>query len=322
MDKRKKVSINIPVFNEVDNISILVQKITDIFENEFSYYDYEIVFADNKSTDGTRELISLLAADNKHIKAIFNASNVGHRSGLHLLRQTRGDCTIIMAGDLQDPPEIIPQFLKAWEDGYKIVVGVKSKSQENKLMYKIRSFYYKILDKISNVKQIYQFTGFGLYDKKFMKLIRSTNDPLIYMRSMIPEYVAERKEIQYEQQKRHSGKSKSNFIYLFSVAMRGITSNSDLPLHIATIAGFLLAIASFIAGFVYLVLKLTNWYAYPAGTAPMLIATFFIGSVILFFIGLLGEYIMLINKRVMNYPLVLEEARINFDEEDCEDTEQ
>ena len=314
VDIKKRISINIPVFNEVGNIAILVEEISSIFLSELNEYDYEIVFADNKSTDGSRELISTLARNDKHIKAIFNASNVGHRSGLHLLRQTSGDCTIIMAGDLQDPPQTIIRFVRAWEEGYKVVVGVKTASNENKMMYLIRGLYYRILNKISNINQLEHFTGFGLYDKAFMDLIRSTNDPLIYMRSMIPEYVSDFKTIEYVQQKRKSGKSKSNFYYLFSVAMRGITSNSDIPLHIATIAGFFLSIGSFAAGIIYLILKLLYWNSFPIGMAPMLISSLFIGSVVLFFIGIVGEYIMLINKRIMNYPLVLEEKRINFDQ--------
>lgn len=323
MKKKKKISINIPVFNEVENVPILVERIREIFNTELSMYDYEIIFAENKSTDGTRELVVSMAMKDKHIKAVLNSSNVGTRSGYNTFLQTTGDCTITMAGDLQDPPELIPQFVQAWEDGYKIVIGIKTKSEENRFVYKLRGLYYKLLNKISNIDQIPQFTGFGLYDKKWMDFLRQINDPIVYIRGLVSEYGFERKEIEFTQPKRQHGKSKSNFMYLYGLAMRGITSNSELPLRIATIVGFFLSMGSFAVGIIYLILKLTNWYAYPAGTAPILIITCFIGAIILFFIGLLGEYIMNINKRVMNYPLVLEERRINFDNNDnAENTSQ
>ena len=313
---RKMICISVPVYNEIGNIGLLVEKITQIFQTELAAYDYQIVFADNKSTDGTREWIVEHAKTDKHIKAIFNSTNLRPGSGLNLIRRVSGDCVISMAGDLQDPPEMIPQFVHAWEEGYKIVIGVKTKSKENFIMYAIRGLYYKVLKKISETPQIGQFTGFGLYDRQWMEFIQTIDDPAIYVRGIIAKYGFERKEIEFVQPKREHGQSNSGFMYLYRTAMTGITAYSDLPLQIATMLGFLCSLGSFIAAIVYLIRKLIYWDQFQAGMAPILISILFIGSVILFFIGLMGEYLININKRVMRYPYVLEERRINFDEPD------
>lgn len=310
------ICIQVPVFNEVENIPILVGKITNIFQSELTQYDYEIIFADNKSTDGTREWIVEHASADKHIKAIFNSTNIVPGSGLNLLRSFHGDCAIIMACDLQDPPDMIPEFIHAWEEGYKIVVGVKTKSKENPIMYAIRSLYYKVLNKISDTPLINQFTGFGLYDKEWMDFICTIDDPALYARGVVAKYGFERKEIEFVQPRREHGQSKVGLMSGYQTAMRGITAFSDLPLRIATMLGFLCSLGSFIVAMIYLILKLIYWKNFQAGMAPILISTLFIGSVILFFIGLIGEYIININKRVMHYPNVLEERRINFDEPD------
>jgi len=314
--ERKMICIQVPVFNEVENIPILVERVTNIFQSELTQYDYEIIFADNKSTDGTREWIVEHASADKHIKAIFNSTNIVPGSGLNLLRSFHGDCAITMACDLQDPPEMIPEFIHAWEEGYKIVVGVKTKSKENPVMYTVRSLYYKVLNKISDTPLINQFTGFGLYDKEWMDFICTIDDPALYARGVVAKYGFERKEIEFVQPRREHGQSKVGFMSGYQTAMRGITAFSDLPLRIATMLGFLCSLGSFIAAMVYLILKLIYWKNFQAGMAPILISTLFIGSVVLFFIGLIGEYIININKRVMHYPYVLEERRINFDEPD------
>ena len=223
-----------------------------------------------------------------------------------------------MVGDLQEPPEMIPKFVHAWEEGYKIVIGIKNKSKENVLMYAVRSLYYKFLDRLSETTQIQHFSGFGLYDRKWIEFVKTIEDPAIYMRGVIAKYGFDRKEIHFTQPKRESGQSKSNFMYLYRTAMSGITTYSDLPLQMATLLGFSFSLASFIAAIVYLIRKLLNWQQFDAGMAPLLISTFFIGSMILFFVGVLGEYIININKRVMRYPYILEEERINFD--DSEDS--
>lgn len=311
---KKTICIATATHNEVESLPVLVEKITTIFNAELSAYDYKIIIADNKSTDGTREWIIKQAKTNKRIQAIFNSTNIHEGSGLNLMKQVSGDAVIMMAADLQDPPELIPQFVRAWEQGFKIVIGVKTKSKENPLVYALRGLYYKVLNKLSSVPLINQFTGFGLYDKAWMKFAQQIDDPAIYWRGVVAKYGFERKEIEFVQPKRQYGESKSNFFHLYTVAMNGMTGFTDLPLRLATLFGFFCSLGSFIGAIVYLVLKLTYWSHYPAGIAPMLIATLLLGSVILFFIGLLGEYIININKRVMRYPHVLEERRINFDE--------
>ena len=319
---RKMICIGMGVYNEISNIGLLVEKITQIFQTELPDYNYNIVIADNKSTDGTREWIVEHAKTNKHIKAILNSTNLRPGSGLNLLQRVSGDCVIFLAGDLQDPPELIPRFVQAWEEGFKIVIGIKTKSKENPVMYTIRKLYYMGLDKISESPQIRQFTGFGLYDRKWIKFLKSIDDPVLYGRGVVAKYGFERKEIEFVQPRREHGQSKSKFMYLYRTGMSAITAYSEIPLQLATMMGFLCSLGSFIAAMVYLILKLIYWENFQAGMAPILVSTLFIGSVILFFIGLLGEYIININKRVMNYPHVLEERLINFDEsDDSTDTE-
>ena len=319
----KKISILVACFNEVENVKPLSEAIKNVFQKQLPSYDYEIVFIDNYSTDGTRDLLEEMCKNDTHIKTIFNAKNFGHiRSPYYGLLQTSGDCTISLCADFQDPPELIPQFVKEWENGYKIVIGVKTNSEENKLMYAIRSAYYKLIKKISDVDQIEHFTGFGLYDKSFIEVLRELDDPMPYMRGIVAELGPERKEIPYEQPKRKAGKTKNNFYTLYDMAMLGITSYSKVILRLATIIGFIFSAASFVIAIIYLILKLVNWDNFAAGTAPILIGLFLIGSLLMFFIGFMGEYILNINTRVMKRPLVVEEKRINFTSESKKDSEK
>lgn len=310
----KKISVLVPVFNEQEN----VKEISVAIENELKKlkkYDYEIVFIDNYSTDRTREILRQICKENKKMKAIFNVKNFGQfNSPYYGLQQTTGDCTILICADFQDPVEMIHKFIEEWEKGYKIVIGIKNKSKENKLMYFFRSCYYKIIKKISNTEQIEHFTGFGLYDKEFIKVLKDLKDPTPYLRGIVAELGFNRKEIPYEQQNRRKGKTHNNFYTLYDAAMLGFTSYTKIGLRLATFIGVIIAIISAIIGIVYLILKLIYWDRFPAGTVPMLIGMFFLGAVQLFFIGFLGEYILAINSRVMNRPLVIEEERINFEE--------
>ena len=311
----KKISILIATYNEEGNVRPLANELVSIFENQLSEYDYEIIFIDNHSTDGTRAELRKLCEENKRIKAIFNARNFGQlRSPFYGLKQTTGDCTIKLVADFQDPPEMIVDFVREWEKGTKIVIGVKKTSKENPLMYFIRTCYYKTVKAISDINHIEHFTGFGLYDRAFIDVLRELQDPLPYLRGIIAELGFDYVAIPYEQQKRKSGKSKNNFYTLFDIGMLGITSYSKVPLRIATLAGFSLSGLSFLIGIVYLIMKLVFWDIFRAGMAPMLIGMFFLGSVQILFVGLLGEYISNINIRVMNRPLVVEEERINFQE--------
>ncbi|NCB92715.1 MAG: glycosyltransferase [Clostridia bacterium] len=312
---KKKISVVIPTYNEEANVKPLAKAIVDIMENELSEYDYEIIFIDNHSKDNTRLFLRQLCGDNEKIKAIFNARNFGQiRSPVYGLKQAMGDCVIRMCADFQDPLDMIVKFVRQWEQGWKIVIGVKKSSKENKLMYWVRTCYYKIIRKITDIDHIEHFTGFGLYDKDFVDVVRDLHDPMPYLRGIIAELGYDYMAIPYEQQKRKAGKSKNNFYSLYDIAMIGITSYSKVVLRLATFMGFLVGGASFVAGIVYFILKLIYWDRFSAGIAPMLIGVFFLGAMQLFFIGLLGEYVLSINTRVLDRPLVVVEERLNFDE--------
>ena len=312
----KTISIVVPVYNEQDNIQIAYERIINLFLKELNHYIYEIIFIDNYSTDNTRMIISDICSKDGNVKAIFNARNFGFiRSSFYGLLQTNGDCTVLIFADMQDPPELICDFVRNWENGYKIVVGIKNKSKENHLMYFIRSFYYKLIKSMADVEHIEQFTGFGLYDKDFIQVLRNLDDPLPYLRGIVAELGYQRKDIYYEQHKRERGKSSFNYLKLYDLAMLGITSYTKVIMRLATIFGFIFSAISFVIALITLVMKLIFWDKYPIGTAAILTGIFLIGSVQVFFIGFLGEYMLNINTRVMKRPLVVEEKRINFDGE-------
>lgn len=317
---KKKISVVIPTYNEEGNVKPLAQAIVNVMENDLPEYDYEILFIDNHSKDNTRLFLRQLCGDNKKIKAIFNARNFGQiRSPVYGLKQAQGDCVIRMCADFQDPVEMIPKFVREWEKGWKIVIGIKNSSKEKKMMYWIRTLYYKLIRKITDIDHIEHFTGFGLYDKAFVDVVRQLHDPMPYLRGIIAELGFDYKAIPYEQQRRKAGKSKNNFYSLYDYAMIGITSYSKVVLRMATFVGFFVGGISFVAGIVYFILKLLYWDRFSAGVAPLLIGVFFLGAMQLFFIGFLGEYVLSINTRVLDRPLVVEELRLNFDESDKEE---
>ena len=312
----KKISIVIPTYNEEQNVIPLHEAISTIFSEQLPSYDYEILFIDNKSKDSTRDKLRILCHKDKKVKAIFNARNFGQfNSPYYGLTQSSGDCTILMCADFQDPIEMIVNFVTEWEKGYRIVVGIKKKSKESKLLYFIRSCYYKMIKTISEVDQIEHFTGFGLYDKSFIKVLLDLEDPTPFLRGIVAELGYERLEIPYTQAKRRAGKTSNNWYKLYDAGMLSITSYSKVLMRIATMLGFVVAISSLVIAVFYFVLKLIYWNDVPYGTAPMLIGIYLIGSIQIFFIGLLGEYVLSINTRVMKRPLVIEETRINFEDE-------
>lgn len=312
----KLISILIPCYNEKENVVPMAQAIDNLFKTELVDYKYELVFIDNDSKDNTRKLLREICRDNKNVKAIFNAKNFGQfNSPYYGMLQTNGDCTISMVCDFQDPIDMIPKYIKEWENGYKIVIGVKTSSNENRFIYWLRSIYYKLIRKFSDVEQIEHFTGSGLYDKDFIQVLRDLHDPTPFLRGIVAELGFKRKEIPYEQPKRRAGKTHNNFMTLYDAAMLSFTSYTKIGLRICTFFGLIVAAVSVVIGLVYLILKLIYWDRFAAGMAPVLIGMFFLGALQLFFIGLLGEYILSINKRVMNRPLVIEEERINFDDE-------
>lgn len=313
---KKVISVMIPCYNEEENARPIYEAVRDELISSCPNYDYEILFIDNKSQDRTREIIEDICARDKHVKAIFNCKNFGQfNSPYYGITQTSGDCTITICADFQDPVELIPRFVAEWEKGYKIVIGRKTRSQESKIMYFLRGCYYKLIRSMSNVEMIEQFTGFGLYDKSFVETLRSLKDPTPFIRGIVAELGPERKEIEYEQPKRRAGKTHNNFMSLYDAAMLSFTSYTKAGMRIATFLGFIIAFLSFIVALGYLIAKLCMWNRFTAGYAPMMIAIFFMGGVQLAFLGFLGEYVMNMNTRLMNRPLVVEEKRINFDED-------
>ena len=309
----KKISVLIPCFNESDNVIPISEAIIDEFANYLPSYDYEIVFIDNSSTDGTREKLEKLCGRNKKIKAIFNAKNFGQfNSPYYGMCQTTGDCTISMCCDFQDPVSLIHRFVAEWEKGYKIVSAIKTQSVENKVMRFLRTCYYKTIKKMSSVEQIEHFTGTGLYDKSFVDVLKSLDDPTPFLRGIVAELGALRKDIPYTQAKRRAGKTHNNWYTLYDAAMLSFTSYTKVGLRMASFLGFIIALLDFLFAVLYFVAKLIWWDRFPMGTAPLLIGMFFLGGVQLIFLGLLGEYVMSINTRVMHRPLVIEEKRLNF----------
>lgn len=310
------ISILVPTYNEEENVIPLAEAVVDIFKKELMpKYQYELVFIDNDSTDDTRNRIRSLCSQDPNIKAIFNAKNFGQfNSPYYGLQQTTGDCVILLCADFQDPIEMIPKFVREWENGYKIVIGQKTTSKENKLMYFLRSIYYKMIKKMSEVEQIEHFTGFGLYDRSFVNVMRDLKDPTPFLRGIVAELGWKRKEIPYEQQKRRFGKTKNNFYKLYDAAMLSFTSYTKIGLRLATFMGFFIAGISFLVAIFYVVCKFVFWENYDMGMASIAVGLFFLGAVQLIFIGLIGEYILSMNQRIMNRPLVIEEERINFDD--------
>ena len=315
----KKISIMIPCYNEEENVVPISEAVVRELTDSLPEYDYEILFIDNDSKDNTRPLLREICKNNPKIKAIFNVKNFGQFNAPYYgMLQTTGDCTICMCCDFQDPVEMIPKLVHEWENGYKIVCAIKTTSKENKIMRFLRTCYYKLIRKMSDVEQIEHFTGFGLYDKSFIEVLRNLKEPSPFLRGIVAELGYRRKDIPYEQAKRRAGKTHNNFYTLYDAAMLSFTSYTKIGLRLATFCGIGVGFVSFLVGMVYLILKLIMWDNFPMGMAPVLIGMCFLGSVQLFFIGLLGEYVLNINTRVMNRPLVIEEERLNFNNSDVE----
>jgi glycosyltransferase involved in cell wall biosynthesis len=309
--KMKRISIVTPCFNEAENVEELCQRIKKTMES--LDLEYEHILIDNASVDATVKILKSLAAQDARIKIIVNARNFGPiRSPYYGLLQGSGDAVISMASDLQDPPELISEFIKKWEEGYKVVVGVKTRSEEFGLLYFLRSLYYSVLRKLADVQLIDNFTGFGLYDKQVVDILRTFDDPYPYFRGLIADIGFDYARIEFTQPKRKRGISKANFFALYDMAWLGVTSYTKVPLRLAAILGFLSSILSFAIGLVYLIYKLVDWQNFSLGLAPVVIGLFFLGSVQLFFLGIVGEYIGSIYTLAVHRPLVIERERINF----------
>jgi len=309
----KKISIMVPCYNEEENVVPLSEALIDMFKKDLPNYEYDILYIDNASTDTTRVKLRVLCENNPKIRAIFNAKNFGQfNSPYYGILQTDGDCTIPVCADFQDPVELIPELVKKWEEDYKIVCAIKSRSKESKIMYFLRSVYYKMIKKMSSSEQIEHFTGFGLYDKSFVQVLRDLDDPIPFIRGIIGELGYKRTEIEYVQPQRRAGKTHNNFYTLYDAAMLSFTSYTKIGLRLATFIGAICGGASIVVGIIYLIFKLIYWDRFVAGMAPLILIVSFMSSLQIFFIGLMGEYILSMNKRLMNRPLVIEEERLNF----------
>lgn len=308
----KHITVLTPCYNEEDNIEEVYRQTQAVFA-DISTVTYEHLFIDNRSTDRTVEVLRKLAAANPNVKVILNSRNFGHiRSPYHALMQARGDAVITLVADLQDPPQLMREFVEQWLAGAKIVVGVKPSSEESAAMFVIRRIYYRLVSKIADVQLIQNFTGFGLYDRQVLEVLRKIDDPYPYFRGLISEVGFDAVQIPYIQPRRKRGITKNNFYTLYDIAMLGITSHSRVPLRVATLAGFMLSGVSLLISLGYLTTKLLFWNEFSLGMAPLLIGMFFFASVQLFFIGLLGEYVGAILTSVSKRPLVVERERINF----------
>lgn len=310
----KHVCVVAPCYNEEGNVQELYSRLKAVFAPLASRYRFTILFIDNCSRDRTPAILRELAAkDPDTVRVIFNLRNYGHiRSPYYGLIQADGDANVLMASDLQDPPELLPQFLELWEKGNQVVMGVKTESAESALMFAIRKAYYNFINGLTDIQLIKNATGFGLYDKRVIEVLRKVNDPYPYFRGLVPELGFSPATISFHQPTRKRGVTSNNFYRLYDIAMLGITNHSKIPLRLATMAGFALSATSLLIAALYLLAKLVFWSQFSLGTAPILIGFFFFMSVQLFFIGIIGEYIGAIYTQVQNRPLVIERERIGF----------
>lgn len=309
----KHISVMTPCYNEEGNIRNIYNAVKEQFD-KMPQYTYEHIFIDNYSTDNSRKILRELAAEDSNVKVILNARNFGpNRSGSYGMLQGTGDALICIVCDLQDPPEMIPTFLQKWEEGYKVVLGQKTKSKENPLMFQVRKLYYKIMERLSETEHLTNVTGYGLFDKEVLDMIKWMDDPDPYIRGLVTQLGYKWCLVEYTQQERTSGKSSYNFNRYFDFAITGLTHVSKKPLRIVTLVGLIMSAISFVIAIIYLVFKLVHWYEFDMGTAPILIGIFLLGSVQLACLGVIGEYIGAILTKVTKRPMVVEEERINFD---------
>lgn len=309
----KKISIVSPCYNEEKNLHAVYQEVKAQFEQHLKEYDYEHIFIDNSSTDKSQEILRELASQDQRVKVILNSRNFGHiRSPAYGLFQASGDAVILLVSDLQDPPNLIPTLIKKWEEGNKVVVAIKKESEESAVMFAIRTLYYNIINKISETKLAKNYTGFGIYDKKVINVLKSFDDPYPYLRGLIFKVGFKTDHIYYVQPKRKRGVTSNNFYTLYDLAMLGICTHSKVPLRFFTISGFTIGALSLLASFIYLLLKLIFWNSFQLGMAPLIIGLFFFSAVQIFSIGIIGEYIGVILTKITKEPLVIEKERINF----------
>lgn len=311
---KKLISIVTPTFNEASNIEELIYQVRTEFLNNLSDYDYEHIIIDNSSTDNTVDIVKKHCAEDKRIKLIVNARNFGHiRSPAYAMKQAKGDAVVSLVADLQDPPSLITEFVRIWEKGqHQMVLGVKRTSEESPLFFFLRKVYYSLVSRLADLELIKNFTGFGLYDRKVIEVIKSIDDVYPYWRGLICEVGFSKYQYLYDQPVRKRGITKNNFYTLYDIGMLGITTHSKIPLRICTIFGFVASLLSFAIAIAYLIIKILNWDEMRLGVAPLVIGMFFFGSIQLMVVGFLGEYVGNIHTQILRRPLVVELERINF----------
>lgn len=310
----KLISVVTPCYNEEENVEEVYKRVKEVMQKELGYYRYEHIFIDNASTDKTVEILKKLAQSDKNLKILVNSRNFGHmRSPVYGMLEAKGDAIVSIVSDLQDPPELIVDFVKKWEDGNDIVLAIKKQSEEHGLMFKIREVYYGLLSRLSEIEVFKNYTGFGLYDRKVMNAVRRLGDPYPFFRGMVAEVGYKVAKIPYNQPVRIKGITKNNFYTLYDIGILGIINNSKVPLRLAVFFGFFVGLLSIMTGIVYFILKLIYWDNMTVGLAPLVIGGSFAFAVLLFFIGIIGEYIGAVYTQVLNRPLVFEQERINFE---------
>lgn len=313
MERKKVISIFSNCWNEVENIPLFYKRCKVVL-GQLANYDYEFVIEDNYSTDGTREVLKQIASEDRKFKVILNARNFGHiRSPFNGILQTSGDVVFFLCSDLQEPPEMLLEFIKKYEDGYKVVCGVRAGTKANWLLECLRGLYYWMLQKVSCETIIQKFTGFGLYDRCFIDALKKFHEPYPYFRGLVSEIGFKRCEVPFVQAKREHGRTNNNYFTLYDMAMTGFVNHTKLPLRLAVFMGFVIGFFSILVAFGYLIAKLLRWNTFQLGMAPLVIGMFFLGSIQLFFTGVIGEYLGAVWTQVKNRPLVIEEERINFD---------
>jgi len=310
----KFISVVSGSYNEEDNVRELYERVCRVFADELSDYTFELIVIDNASRDSTVKILKEIASQDKRVKVIVNNRNFGPvRSGYYAILQAGGDAVIVIASDLEEPPEMLPQFVRKWEEGYKIVLGQKASSEESFGFSVVRRFYYYLINELSDIPLVKDVTGFGLYDRRVIEDIRRIDDPYPYFRGLICDLGYEQFLMPFRRPVRKRGISKNNFYTLYDLAILGITNHSKVPLRLSVFAGVGMGVASLFVGFAYLIYKLLYWNNFSVGTAPVVIGMFFLGAVQLFCIGMLGEYVGSIHTQVLKRPPVIEKERINFD---------